>query len=446
MKFKAKKALFALLSLAAIVFTAGCGGEMTPYETNNDENYTVSVKYDANGGFFTTNTSVIVDSYNISEMKAGSDGMVEIALLSPDAAQRGNDSFNAVKNGYFLAGWYTQRSGNNESDYTYSGKWDFSKDLVKVDSSKEYSADAPVLTLYAAWVPLFTMEFYSLGTNELLKTFTIDPNSSEGMKIPAWDEKTGVMEMYKFPKKTGYTFNKVYYDAEGKKPVEGDTIMHTGVVDYGTGTAKDATMKLYVEWIEGEWYHITTAEQLANNASLNGNYEILADLDFEGIDWGKTFMYGNFSGMIKGNGHVIKNISLEQTDAKEDNAGLFGYLTDKANISDLTFENVTFTIKAGTIATSANYGVFAGTVSEVANITDVSILSSKLQIDSGCYFGTEDYSIGLVCGMGNPDVVPSAEIQCVAVGDAPETVKLTVNGNEVTVEMVSNADADEKSE
>ncbi len=443
MKFKAKKALFALLSLAALVFTAGCGVEMTPYETNNNENYTVSVKYDANGGFFTTNTSVIVDSYNISEMKANSDGLVEIALLSPDAAQRGNDSFNAVKNGYFLAGWYTQRNGNGESDYTYSGKWDFSKDLVKVDSSKEYSSETPVLTLYAAWVPLFTMEFYSLGTNELLKTFTIDPNSSEGMKIPAWDEKTGVMEMYKFPKKSGYTFNKVYYDAEGKNPVEGDTIMHTGVVDYATGTAKDATMKLYVEWVEGEWYHITTAEQLANNAALNGNYEILADLDFDGIDWGKTFMYGNFSGTIKGNGHVIKNVALEQTDAKEDNAGLFGYLTDKANISDLTFENVTFTIKAGTIASSANYGVLAGTVSEVANITDVSILSSKLQIDSGCYFGTDDYSIGLVCGMGDPSVADPADIQCVAVGDAPETVEITVNGNEVIVEMVSNADADE---
>ncbi len=446
MRFKAKKALFALLSLAAIVFTAGCGAEMTPYETNNNENYTVSVKYDANGGFFTTNTSVIVDSYNISEMKANSDGMVEIALLSPDAIQRGTDSFNAVKNGYFLAGWYTQRNGNAESDYTYSGKWDFSKDLVKVDSSKEYSSEAPVLTLYAAWVPLFTIEFYSLDTNELLKTFTIDPNSSEGMKIPAWDEKTGVMEMYKFPKKSGYTFNKVYYDAEGTLPVEGETIVHTGVVDYATGTAKDATMKLYVEWIEGEWYHINTAEQLANNAALNGNYEILADLDFENIDWGKTFMYGNFSGTVKGNGHTIKNVTLEQTDAKEDNAGLFGYLTDKANISDLTFENVTFTIKAGTIATSANYGVLAGTVSEVADITDVSILSSKLQIDSGCYFGTDDYSIGLVCGMGDPSVADPADIQCVAVGDAPETVEITVNGNEVTVEMISNADADEKSE
>ncbi|MBQ5837379.1 MAG: hypothetical protein IIW39_01780, partial [Clostridia bacterium] len=104
----AKKALLLILSavLAALVLTS-CGGLETPYDKNNEENYTVSVKYDANGGFFTTNTSVIVDSYNVNDIPKNANGNVDIALLAPDASERGNDAFKAVKNGYFLAGWYT---------------------------------------------------------------------------------------------------------------------------------------------------------------------------------------------------------------------------------------------------------------------------------------------------------------------------------------------------
>ncbi|MBR2489625.1 MAG: hypothetical protein IKB45_04055, partial [Clostridia bacterium] len=62
MKLRIKALFIAVLSLAAVALFAGCSAEKTPYEKNNDENYTVSVRFDANGGMFTTNTSVIVDS------------------------------------------------------------------------------------------------------------------------------------------------------------------------------------------------------------------------------------------------------------------------------------------------------------------------------------------------------------------------------------------------
>ena len=53
-------------------------------------------------------------------------------------------------------------------------------------------------------------------------------------------------------------------------------------------------------------------------------------------------MYGNFNGTIKGNGHTIKNVTIEQTNNSKVNAGLFGYLAETSSLSDLTFENVTF--------------------------------------------------------------------------------------------------------
>jgi len=65
-------------------------------------------------------------------------------------------------------------------------------------------------------------------------------------------------------------------------------------------------------------------------------------------------------------------------------------------------------------------------------LENLQILSSKLQIDSGCYFGTDDYTIGLLCGMGSANVDYS-QIACVAVGANPETVKITVNDNQVTL-------------
>lgn len=435
----AKKALLLILSavLAALVLTS-CGGLETPYDKNNEENYTVSVKYDANGGFFTTNTSVIVDSYNVNDIPKNANGNVDIALLAPDASERGNDAFKAVKNGYFLAGWYTDRieqtdaSGNKT--YTYSGKWDFASNTLEIDPNRNYSANNSLITLYAAWVPLFKIEFYDLTSNELIETFTYDPTSSESIKVPKWNEKSGAIDMFDFPEKSGYTFKTAYYDVNKEKELVGETVEHCGKVDLATGTAVDPTLKLYVDWTEGEWYKISTAEQFIKNFSANGCYEILDDLDFKGKIWPTASMYGNFSGRINGNGHVLKNIEVTQTQNSKVNAGLFGQLTEDAEISDLTLENICFTIKAGT-RVPANYGLLAGTVSANATVENVKIVGGVLQIDSGCYFGVDDYSIGLVCGSGNDQCIENADISCSVVGENPDRITVAVDGNKVTLEF-----------
>ena len=437
MNLRMKTLITACLLLVILTF-AGCSQEETPYQINDAEHFTVSVKYDANGGVFTTNTSVIVDSYNISEMEKNADGQVEIALLSPDNKARGYDAFTAVNNGYFLAGWYTERvqSGGSETTaYQYSGKWDFEKDLLTVDPGKTYTSEEPVITLYAAWVPLFEIEFYDLASGELMNTMTFNPVTDGDITVPALDEETGAIEMHDFPKNTGYTFNGAYYDADGKQAVDTATVKHTGVVNYENGTAENTSMKLYVDWTEGEWYHIYNAEQFLENASVSGNYVIHADLDFTGEIWPASLMYGNFSGTIQGNGHTFSNITLEQTNNSKVNAGLFGQLTETARISDLTLKNVTFTIKSGTRVAGTCYGLLAGVISDQATVSGVTVADSTLQIDSGCYFGASDYSIGLVCGMGNTNIDYSG-ITCAPVGDNPTSVVITVNGNDVTVEIV----------
>ncbi len=439
MKLKIKALAVALLSIMLVPLLAGCGSNDTPYDINDSENFSVSVKFDANGGTFTTNTSVIVDSFNIDDLKKNSDGQAEIALISPDNSSRGNDSFEAVKNGCFLAGWYQNRiettDENGNVTYTYSDKWDFETDILTVDADKNYSASEPIMTLYAAWVPMFEIEFYALDTGEYIDSLKFDPATTESIKVPEWNEKTGAIEMYSFPERSGYTFNKAYFDAEGTQELTDTTVQHAGVVNYENGTSENSVMKLYVDWREGEWYRIYNVEQFIDNASLNGHYEIYADLDFADEIWPTALMYGNFNGEIKGNGHTMKNITLTQTNNSKINAGLFGNLTETAQINDITFENVSFTIKSGTRVVGTSYGLFAGTISKNAKVNNVKILNSTLYIDSSCYFGVDDYTIGLVCGMGDASVVETADIKCVAAGENPDNVKISVNGNSVAVDF-----------
>lgn len=439
MKMRIKTLLLTLLTLGTMCLFTACGSEQTPYETNDSENYTVSVKFDANGGVFTTNTSVIVDSYNISGMKVNSDGNVEIPLLTPDDKLRGNDAFTATKSGYFLAGWYAQRTeAGQDADgntlYTYGDKWDFEEDLLEVDADGTYSSQEPVVTLYAAWVPLFEIEFYSLESGEYMDSYVYNPTTVTEIKVPVWDKETGAVEMFNFPENDGYTFNGAYLDEAGSNQLA-SVVEHPGKVNEETGTAEDTVMKVYVDWLEGEWYHIYTVEQFLDNASNKGNYEIHADLDFSGENWPSSLMYGNFTGSIKGNGHKFTNIEFAQTNNSKVNAGLFGNFTEDASITDLTFENVTFTIEKGTRVAGASFGLFAGTLSNDAVLTNVSIVNSVIQIDSGCYFGVSDYSIGLLCGTGDAAKVPNAQITCVPSGNDQENVQITVEGNTVTVEI-----------
>lgn len=430
MKLNKKAILLILLIVTVILVAAGCAATNNPYRTNDAEGYNVSIKFDANGGFFTTNTAVIVDSYNLADLPKDSNGDALIALLSPDDSRRGKEAFTAVKNGYFLAGWYTQRNGEGEN-VTYANKWDFENSTYSVKADGNYSASEPVLTLYAAWIPLFEIEIYDLNSGTMINSTTFSPLEVdlEHIQLPAWDEKTGAVLMGKFPKYDGYTWGDVYLDAEGTQKVESAEIAHTGKVNTENATAENAKMKLYVDYMEGEWFHITTAKQLVSNASVSGNYILDADLDFTDLIWPTAFMHGNFTGTIVGNGHKISNVAITQTSNSKVNTGLFGQLTEMASISGVTFENTTLTIEGGTRVPGASFGLLAGTVSDKAQISEVAI-DGKVLIAADAYFGTDDYVIGLLCGSGEP-AVDASGITCEIVGENTQGMTVTVENGKV---------------
>lgn len=457
MKIRIKSLLLMTLTLVILMLITSCAFERSPYETYDEEGYTVSVKYDANGGSFTTNTTVIVDTYSLSDAKADASGNRSVALLTPDDQVRGvGNYFSATKSGYFLAGWYTEKTpvldengqqvtyGDGSAAYTYSGRWDFESDRLVIDESKQYTATEPAVTLYAAWVPEFSFVFCDMQSGEVLQTKKFNPLYSNEIRLPEWNTSTGKLDMNDFPAISGKTFDGAYLDNAGKSRITTETVTHVGSCDLTTATAISPEMKIYVDAIDGEWFHVYTAEQLANNASVVGNYNICADLDFSEVAWPSSFMHGSFGGKILGNGHSISNVTTTQTNTSKLYTGLFGQIAAEAVIENVTFDNATVVIEKGTLKSGARMGLFAGTVAEGSTLSGLTLTNSVLKIDSECALPPTDYEIGLFCGIGDCDGIDLSGISCEAIDheDSIYRLVITVDGNSVSVSREDNVSED----
>lgn len=417
----------------------------SPYDSLDREGYNISVRFDANGGVFAgTNDVYIVDVYN-TENGVEKNGEVGFYLLSPEDSRRAEGAFSVSRSGYFLAGWYTERTlrvdeyGNaldefgvltsvsgREQGYSYSGRWDFESDLLTVDGNAEHSSSTTVATLYAAWVPYFSYDFYSVDA-QTGETVFIESVSSIDLDIPQWNETTGKLDLEKFPSRENMTFDAAYLDAELTTELSEKISGTESFVDYETGTTSTESVNIYTTWLEGTWFKIYTAQQFFNNSRLDGNYMICADLDFEGAVWSPTLVKGKFSGKIYGNGYTISNITATQADNSQIYGGLFGTLESGAVIQNLTLENVTFTIEAGSRMQGAAFGLLAGSVSSDAALENVTV-TGCLYISESCY-PQADYSIGLLCGSGTPDGV-SYTIECMLEEDNTGAISVSVDDDD----------------
>ena len=436
------------LTVGVILTLTACKTRDNPYQKNEDDGYTVNVRYDANGGSFATNTSVIVDSYNPDDFPSG-----KLPLIAPESAARGDKKQVARNNGFILAGWYTERepvldSNGNHLDYnnniasetgmtpayTFSGYWNFASDKLDISALEGDS-----ITLYAAWVPEFYFEYYDIETGEKLGDAIA--NVGESITLPAFNSATGKVDNNSLPQLFGKTYDKIFTDANGENEVNG-TISHSGSINLENATASGATMKLYfkreclyVKLLEGEWYWISSVDQLIAASNPAGHYVLTEDLDFAGKSWPLS---GSFSGEIVGNGHKISNISVKQT-SQGNIAGIFKNITGTASISGVTFENATLEIKAGYSKAGISYGLFAGKIEQGAVITDVNV-TGKIIISSDAYNGSMtkdngDYSVGLIAGTGYEfcEIETSGVVlEALIPTTSRYTVTLTADGNTVS--------------
>ena len=433
MNKKLKLILLMIASLITLLLITSCG-EDSHYAELDEKGSSISVKYDANGGEFTTGVSTIVDTYSLNSLPT-KDGKKIAKLITPNDEIRGSgNSFTPTKAGHIFVGWYaTREDAQSGEGYVYGNKWDFENDRLELDPGKEYTAEAPVITLYAAWIPKFTVEVYSKeNPEELLGSFKIDIN--EAIKLPSWDKSSGKIKMESFPTIDGRTFEALYLSPTSSEAVSGKTINHIANVNYENATVDNTVMKFYMETIEGDWRHIFTTEQL-KNISLNGNYIIENDIDlnFKYSNWGSHLVSGKFTGTLVGktqeNGEPVKlkNINFEQATMGGSTfaTGLFGQIGDGATIKNIAFENVTMEITKGAPLTSnVNMGLLAGIISDNASIENVSI-SGVIKIDSACKF-QGGYTIGVLCAIGNSHGVDSSNVTCEVTGKNPDSITATI--------------------
>ena len=451
MKRLLKHLVWVAAILVAVTCITACSKWGTPYESMDKDGFNVSVRFDSNGGMFAgANDVCVVDVFNLETITTNSEGTKEITLISPDDKDRGKHAFEISKNGCFLAGWYTERTpildangvhlnyyGQPASDteqdhaYTYSGKWDFDTDKVVLDPNGDYTSSQNVLTLYAAWVPYYNFEFYAQGADgefELVKT----QNGLE-LTVPTWNTETGKLDSGKFPTLDGKTFEGAYYDAAMTQAISG-TI--TGSVNYETGTSNNLEpIKIYTTWREGTWFKIYNAKQFVANSRLDGCYELMADLDFTGLNWSAALSKGEFKGQILGGGHKMSNITVLQGDTRQKVGGIFGKLANEAVLSNVTFENATYSIERGSIDPNAEFGLLAGNIAADATLTNLTI-SGKIQIGSRVNADTNPANIGLLCSSGTFGGIDSSNIACVA-AEGNESVNIEVNDGIVTLTFVS---------
>ncbi len=417
MKNKLKFILLSCIVLAIAMLASSCSGDLSPFKDHDKNGYTVSVKYDANGGNFTTNTSVIIDTYDLTSYKTDANGNKNLKLFSPDSSMRGeNQSYNASRLNYYLAGWYTERTeikdeSGNVTGYTYGGRWDFEADTLPVKADGEYTSAEPVITLYAAWVPAFKYEFYTVGADgkaTLSGTMDVNPLDDTAIRLPSFNEETGrVGAANDFPEIEGKTYDKIYLDEGKTNEITGVTLSHSGSFNIDTATLEDPIMKIYSTVTDGVIYRITKPEQLIKNPSSDATYIIESDLDFSGKAWPAIFFSGEFNGSIAGNGHTVSNVSMTQSNTADTAVGLFGTVGKDASVTDITFDSVKLTVKGYSLKTNAAFGIFAGEIADGAELTGITLKNATLVITKGLSLtvalNNRDPRFGLVCAVGDTD-------------------------------------------
>lgn len=127
----------------------------------------------------------------------------------------------------------------------------------------------------------------------------------------------------------------------------------------------------------------------------SANYNLLNDLDFKDVDPDdiNDGVITIFSGTFNGNGHTIKNYTLESSNI---NNGLFNQLSGDAKIHDLVLENITIKTK-GNVTGSKRMGVlFGNSTSRSVLVENITIKDSKIEANLN---GVSNYQeIGMLAG------------------------------------------------
>lgn len=299
MKFK--KILFVCFSLFIIQLVTGCNN-------NSDEPKGVKIIYELEGGVYKNCLNPIRFYFEFGE---------EDMMYIQDPTTLTNDA--VTRSGYTLEGWYT--------DKNYTKKWDFDKDQV----SKEG------ITLYAKWkkniIYKYNVCYYDKqNILQIINSYEVQAGEKFNDYLNyAKKRNDGLYTPIRFLNESGEVWDENFTHPGGDSNLD---------------------INVIVEYIEGDFALVSTAEELRQNK--NRNIYLLNDIDLGG----EEFPLKDYRYKLVGNGKTISNcivttnptkygLSVDHTQDDQNSlyVSLFGNIKN-ATIIDVTFDNVVFEIKS----------------------------------------------------------------------------------------------------
>lgn len=352
--------LIALAALGVFVFAA-CSDDVTE-ETFKARGYNVAVNYDFQGGTVNNKGSVrilVKENSKLPAPKVGSGGIGVPA-----------------KEGYSFKGFYvaeTDKDGNvlrddNDNIIVSDTEWDFKADTVE---NKE-------VTLCAKWWDNYKIVLH-YGDNYKNEAQVDLPRNVDGSPIGVYESSLKVKDF------TFLSYNLIKDSTNEATAIEKYPYDFSSIVSEGDSLNIDVWGKS----LDGNYILVSAAKDLSiSSVGEQTNYYLLDDIDMAGKVYddekSNIKLPKSYSGKFIGNGHTISNftINLKVLDKTYDSFGLFRKLGDGAEISDVTFKDITLSYDISDASiTSYHLGMLAGQSGADVVVKNVNITSSDQSSD-----------------------------------------------------------------
>ncbi len=325
-----RKHIQLILIAACLMLFAGalaaCRQNILTLDDLKEQGYNCEVVFDLNGG--TSGKNDRARSELRQYAKSGS------YIVKPGADQFSGEE--PIREGYTLGGYYRGTKGE-DGTITYAEKWDFSKDKVTGN-----------LTLYAKWLKNYELVIHygaGFGETKTVRVDQFEDGTPKAIEEPIIEQYTVI----------------AFYDSQEKanKKDEADALKFPYEDASDKFTEQTPTWEIWADALEGTFTLVRTAADFNLGTAIN--IYLMENIDFGG----KTLAFPEtYMGKFYGNNHTLSNFKVEWAFSDKPDVkylGMFGTLTDTAEICNVTFENVTLNITATN--TEVNYyyvGAFAG--------------------------------------------------------------------------------------
>ena len=146
------------------------------------------------------------------------------------------------------------------------------------------------------------------------------------------------------------------------------------------------------------------AELDAIRNDLNGRYHLVADIDLSDGLWQPIAGEGvlgidSFRGVFDGQGYSIRNLTIQSASRRQNFAGLFGYLSDNAEVKNLALEDVNIDIH---YVGSVYVGAISGSGGIISNSYSSGLVSvTQLRAQYEVVMGSGPARVGGISGSGS---------------------------------------------